>query len=155
MNNYRSLYTIGPKIEKLKTALFFDFSDSFMKLPANIITIDAIEGSEIIWFSVKKPYKDIGGIDSIFFARLQFYNRNFNYYINVEGIATIQEINDNFSSRYKTDSREVQIKLEISNADYYCSQKRRYNILKYLWERAGNMLELNTGRLLHNWAKYG
>lgn len=79
----------GDRLRDLQTAIFTDFSDAVLKFPTNVISIENVDNLGNIFFRVRKPYRDTSGMSQRFFARLQFYNRKFDYYITVEGWAVI------------------------------------------------------------------
>lgn len=80
---------IAAKIQKLKTAVFSDFSESIVKFPTSIVqVINATEDGEI-WFSLPRPYPDISGLEKTFPVELHFYNKKLNYYINIQGVAEL------------------------------------------------------------------
>lgn len=91
MLTHQYLRFLSPKIRNLRTAIFFDDSQAILKIPTSIITVSDVDKSGNIWFSVKKPYQDMSGLDNRFFSQLQFYNKMCNYFITIHGHATIEE----------------------------------------------------------------
>jgi hypothetical protein len=120
--------TICTKIENLKTALFSNTSSATMKLPSNIITLFSVKDHSTIWFQIKRPCLDITGIEPIFFARLQFYNRNFNYFIKVEGKATICENEFPETSDNPSAGLNLWIKMNMSKTDYHHYRQKKRNL---------------------------
>ncbi len=80
---------MGDRIEKLGTAIFSNSSESVLKFPTSIIHVLCVDDNQKIWFAVPKPYADISGMEMTFPVTLHFFNKNYNYYINVDGIASI------------------------------------------------------------------
>jgi len=128
MTSDKYLNLIYNGIKDLGTAIFFDFNPSILKFPTSVITVSNVDRSGNIWFTVKKPYKDISGFRKEFFAQLQFYNKNYDYYIIVQGKATIiinekERPTDRTVGKPVTAYNETLIRLRIFNAEYFCSRK--------------------------------
>jgi hypothetical protein len=108
---------INNRIEKLQTAIFYNFSKSLIRFPTCLIKITGADGSGNIWFAVKKPYADITDFDKEFPAQLQFYNKRYAFYITVHGRAIIIPENDRCSD-------EALIRFRIFNVEYYYSKRK-------------------------------
>ncbi len=116
MTSRNYLNFTSKKIEKLNTAIFYNFSKSLLKFPTCIIKVTGFDENGNIWFAVKKPYEDITDFDNEFPAQLNFYNKMYTFYVNVYGKATL--IRDQ-----KMQADNAYIRFRIFNADYYCSKK--------------------------------
>jgi hypothetical protein len=124
--NYLNFINSG--IEKLNTAIFYNFSKSLLKFPTCVIKVTGSDENGNLWFAVKKPYEDITGLDKEFPAQLKFYNKRHRFYVTVYGKATL--IPD---KPMHTDN--AYIRFRIFNANYCCSKKRiksRFNIADWL-----------------------
>ena len=134
---------IDDRIEKLKTAIFYNSSQSLLKFPTCIIKITGFDESGNIWFTVKKPYDDITDFDSDFQAELQFYNKSYSFYITVYGKATI-------IPEKNVSADEALIRFRIFKAKYYYSKRKvrtRFNITGFIsslftYERGYHLLQL-------------
>jgi hypothetical protein len=121
--------SICSKIENLKTALFSNTSPAVMRLASNIITVSAVESQRTIWFQIKRPCRDISGLEPSFFAQLQFYNRKFDYFIRVEGKATIFEAEEHNASGIHSSPYKLWIKLDMLKTYYYHYNNKKGNFI--------------------------
>jgi general stress protein 26 len=120
---------ISRKIKNLRTAIFFDDSPAILKIPTSIITVSDIDKTGNIWFSVRKPYQDISGLESRFFSKLQFYNKMCNYFIIIHGHAIIvtdkNALPDRDFSKSIADENEILLKIAISDAEFHCARTKK------------------------------
>jgi hypothetical protein len=119
---------MGFKIKKLSTAIFFDFDDSVLKLPNSIVKVLYVGQGCEIWFSILKPYSDVSGMEKSFPVSLHFYNKNFDYYINVEGIAGIvsntNEIPDKLAKQIGSlENDKLLIRVKMDHLEYFLRRK--------------------------------
>ncbi|OQP63817.1 hypothetical protein A3860_23040 [Niastella vici] len=112
------LHFINNHIEKLQTAIFYNFSQSILKFPACIIHVDRIDKEGHLLFSMQKPYRDISDFDNSFAGQLHFYNKRFDYYIILYGNATIIDGKDLWM-------KEALLRFRIINASYHYSKKAK------------------------------
>jgi hypothetical protein len=89
MFNHFDLCSLGDRMEKLETALFFNDSAALTRFPTSLARIVDRDDLGGVWFSLKRKYSDMSGFDREFPGQLHFYNRLFNYWMEVEGIASI------------------------------------------------------------------
>ena len=116
----RYLLSVVTGVKQLRYALFRDLRESYLKFPSCLISlVDADEEGRLI-FSLRKPYADMSGFSTVFPVQLQFFNKNYHYYIIVSGLATMSVGDED--EQYKADSedgfgkREVVIAFTISHA---------------------------------------
>lgn len=108
---------ISNSIEKLNTAIFYNFSNSLLKFPACIIRVTGFDENGNLWFAVKKPYEDITGLDKEFPAQLNFYNKIHRFYVTVYGKATLIPDKGMYAD-------QAYIRFRIFNACHYCCKKK-------------------------------
>jgi hypothetical protein len=77
------------RIKALGTAIFVNYSRNILRFPTCVINVSGVDKEGDIWFLITKPYDHICDFDKKFPAELQFYNKHYNYYITVTGVATI------------------------------------------------------------------
>jgi len=82
------------QIQNLSTAIFSDFSSSILKFPTSIIHVLEVSKDGKLLFELPRPYTDISGMEASFPVALHFYNKKYNYYVNVDGLAHIISINN-------------------------------------------------------------
>ena len=110
----KKLTQICHGIKMLETAIFYDFSTSLVKFPNSIISVSHIDYSGQLRFLMFKPYKDMTGVNKVFFAQLKFYNKKYSYQITVQGEAAILKEMEGPSEEEK-----ILIGFQIEQADYW------------------------------------
>jgi len=89
MMSHRAIISLKTKTEILETALFYNFSNAVLKFPVTVIHLSKFDKEGNLWFLLKKPYKEISGMDSLFPAQMNFYKKACPFYERLEGTATI------------------------------------------------------------------
>jgi|GEM_PF-5353491 hypothetical protein len=108
---------IVSKISHLKTALFLDFSESIVKFPTSIIQIISANEARELFFSIPRPYPDLSGMEKVFPIALHFYNKECNYYVNVDGFGRVM-------SEYEID-KELLVCVKINRMEYFEKGKNK------------------------------
>lgn len=133
------------KIEELRSALFFSFSDAVLKMPTTIVTTLKVDEAGQIWFFIRKPSQQLHEFDKDFPARLDFFRKGKNYYMKINGKARIvddpEEINSLVSLpeeiRTRAMDEMVLVKLKIQHVDYY---EKDLNENPHLFQQMKNYL---------------
>lgn len=108
---------IVEKIEQLQTAIFLDFSESIVKLPTSIIEITSINQARELFFPISRPYPDLSGMEKAFPVALHFYNKQCNYYVNLDGVGRLV-------TEYIT-GKELLICVKINRMEYFEKGKNK------------------------------
>ncbi len=103
MNTNLPIAFLQERIQELQTALFFDDSESLLKLPTHVITAAEIDSEGQLWFVIPKPAQELGAFNHAFHAKLDFFKKGKDFYIKVIGNASIV-----------TDSKEMENFLAVS-----------------------------------------
>lgn len=115
------------KIEELRSALFFSFSNAVLKMPTTIVSTLKVDEVGQIWFFIRRPSQYLHEFDKDFPARLDFFRKGKNFYMKINGKARIvddpEEINSLVSLpediRSRAMDQMVLVKLKIQHADYF------------------------------------
>lgn len=85
------------RIMDLEQALFFNFSQAVLKLPAAVITALDVDELGQVWFIMNRPQQHLHEFEKDFQSRLEFYKKGKDYHIHLAGksciIADPEEIN--------------------------------------------------------------
>lgn len=123
MLSHRYLRFISRKMKKLRTAIFFDYSPAILKIPTSIITVSGVDELGNIWFTVKKPYQDMSGVEDRFFSQLQLYNKSCSYFIIIHGHAIIvtdkNALADGDFDKSISNENEILVRIAISEAEFH------------------------------------
>jgi general stress protein 26 len=113
------------KIQEISLAKFSAHSDSLLQLPNNIITTLKTDNEGNIWFFTSCTGTYARNMDTSFYASLEYYNKESNFRLHIDGKATVVEDKDDMAPFFitkKTDSfiyNIVLIKLKILKAEYH------------------------------------
>ena len=123
-----SLRTLGTKLSELETALFFAPGTPLWRFPVTLIRNARADKEANIWFLLKNIGLEEHINDEHFFAQLQFYNKDLQYYLKVEGDATVVPPGDEapgFRRRKEgLNENEFLIKLRVCQANFYSRGKQ-------------------------------
>jgi len=78
------------KITELQSALFFTESNSIVKLPTHVISDVELDSEGQIWFVIPKPAMHIEAYDKEIPAKLDFFKKGKDFFVNVRGVAYLQ-----------------------------------------------------------------
>lgn len=126
----QQLHFLQNKIQEIGSAIFFNLSDSVLKLPTSIVSTLAVDDYGYVWFFVKKPNQKIQEFEKEFPVRLDFFKKGIEYFLQVSGkgwvvtdpeeVNTIQQV----VSAIKPGTDAVLVKVKMLKADYYETQTR-------------------------------
>jgi general stress protein 26 len=126
MQANQQLSFLQDKIRDIGTAIFFNLSDSVLKLPTSIIQSLKVDDLGFIWFYMQKPKQELREFDKEFPVRLDFFRKGKNYFLQVVGKARMvddpEEINslDALSEEEKSGMKDmVLIKVKMLKAEYH------------------------------------
>ncbi|MES1222280.1 MAG: pyridoxamine 5'-phosphate oxidase family protein [Bacteroidota bacterium] len=127
MTAENNLSFLRDRIFEIKSALLYSLSNELIKMPSSIISILKIDEDGHLWFFANKPAKTLFEDDRIFPARLQFYRKGKPFYLQVAGIACIDEnkaeIHALTSQEQKVENTALKdmvlVKLKMTKAEYY------------------------------------
>jgi hypothetical protein len=135
MVKQKKLTRICHGIKMLETAIFYDFSTSLVKFPNSLISVTHIDYTGQLRFMMFKPYKDLTGINKVFFAQLKFYNKNYNYQITVQGKAAILE-----EMEEQSEEEKLLIGFQIEQAEYWRKMHQHHQGLLYYFGKVKDWL---------------
>jgi len=123
-----SLRLIGNRLSELDTALFFAPGTPLWRFPVTLIRNARADKEANIWFLLKNIGLEEHINDEHFFAQLQFYNKELQYYLKVEGDATVVPPGGEapgFRCRKEGfNENEFLIKLRVCQANFYSRRKQ-------------------------------
>ena len=92
------------KINELQSALFFNESNSIVKLPTHVVSDVELDSEGQIWFVIPKPPMHIEAYDKETAAKLDFFKKGKDFFVKVRGTAFLQ-----------TDLEEANANAELSD----------------------------------------
>ena len=106
---------IREKVNQLRTAVMYSMSDSTNRLPNDIVTAIKVDDEGQLWFICRGPHAAVKDYEQSFPARLSFFRKGYDYFIEVSGKATV--INGNYTGE-KEGQRTLLVKLSMLNIEY-------------------------------------
>jgi hypothetical protein len=128
MTSYLSALFIRDKILQLQSALFFNCSNSVLKIPNQVI--NALYADELgqVWFCIPPPFQSMYEFDKAFPAQLDFFKKEADFFLKITGKAFVvndpEELNnlaivpEDIKQRIRN-GKIVLMKLHIQNAEYF------------------------------------
>jgi hypothetical protein len=81
----QQLNFLQDRIREIGSAIFFNQSDSVLKLPTSIVTTLKVDDYGYIWFFIQKPRQSLKEFETEFPARLDFFRKGMSYFLQVSG----------------------------------------------------------------------
>lgn len=126
-----NLHFISQKIGELQTAIMYSMSDSCIKMPNDIVTAVKVDQEGQLWFLSHLPSQPLKECEQSFPARLKFFRKELNFFVEVSGKATIvsmiqSEGNiDNYTADMSGNKIAVLIKMTMTNVEYTGPEAQR------------------------------
>jgi len=129
----QQLNFLQEKIREIGSAIFFNLSDSVLKLPTSIVTTLEVDSYGFIWFFIQKPLQSLREFEMEFPVRLDFFKKGSSCHMQVSGkgwVVTdpeeIQGLTD-LPSQATEAARKgmVLVKVKIMKAEYYETRTAR------------------------------
>ena len=127
--NYRntSFDFIQEKIKNIGSALFYSEQSSVLKYPTTIITARKVDEIGQIWFYMNKPAQNYQQFDDQFPARLDFFRKGKDYFLQILGRARVVTDPEELAVLPELDAQKDQeamgkmllVKLRIQTFGYY------------------------------------
>jgi hypothetical protein len=117
---------IKDKIYRLHTAIMYSTSNELIKVPNCLITLLRMDEEGHMWFQCKAPVVYIQNYEQSFPARLHFFRKGFNYFIDVNGSATIiKAVADHKTAAAGIENERLLLKLDVNHIEYAEPQTKR------------------------------
>jgi len=126
----QQLSFLKEKIEQIGSAIFFNQSDSVLKLPTSLISSVKVDDYGYVWFFIKKPKQHIQHFENGFPAQMDFFKKGIEYFLKVTGkgwVVTDPEEISSFLENQNILNQEalratVLVKIKIMKAEYFETQ---------------------------------
>lgn len=122
MTTDNNLPFIREKISELRNAVMYSMSKSLVKLPNDIVTYVKVDEDGQLWFLSHSPAHSLRECEQVFPARLHFFKKGCDFFVEVSGKATIA---DNISSSgffgpncNQNNKDAVLIRMTMNNIEY-------------------------------------
>jgi hypothetical protein len=114
------------KINELQSALFFNESNSIVKLPTHVVSDVELDSEGQVWFVIPKPPMHIEAYDKEIPAKLDFFKKGKDFFVKVRGTAFLlmnldevdanAELSEGMKAKMK-DEAVIGVKIRIHEFD--------------------------------------
>ena len=133
MATNQQLNFLQEKIQEIGSAIFFNLSDSVLKLPTSIVTTLKVDDYGYVWFFIQKPRQSLKEFETEFPVRLDFFRKGKGCFLQVNGkgwmVNDPEEMNSFVSLPEETKqlalNEMVLVKVKIVKAEYYETKTNR------------------------------
>lgn len=123
----QQLSFLQEKIREIGSALFFNLSESVLKLPTSIVSTLKVDDYGFVWFFVQKPMQNLKEFDTEFPVRLDFFRKGSGCFLQVNGkgwVVTDPEEMNSFvtlpeDAKKVAMNEMVLVKVKIMRAEYF------------------------------------
>lgn len=127
MATNQQLNFLQDKIREIGSAIFFNLSDSVLKLPTSIVSTLKVDDYGYVWFFVQKPKQTLQEFETEFPVRLDFFKKGISSFLQVMGKGWVvndpEEINSYVTLpediKSINDGHMLLVKVKIMKAEYY------------------------------------
>lgn len=152
MATNQQLNFLQEKIQEIGSAIFFNLSDSVLKLPTSIVSTLKVDDYGFVWFFMQKPRQSVKEFETEFPVRLDFFRKGSSCFLQVMGkgwvVTDPEEMNSleelPMETKAMAMTNMVLVKVKIMKAEYYESRNlKRQN----WWQQSLNTV---TAWFRHN-----
>ena len=123
----QQLSFLQEKIREIGSALFFNLSESVLKLPTSIVSTLKVDDYGFVWFFVQKPMQNLKEFENEFPVRLDFFKKGSGCFLQVNGkgwVVTDPEEMNSFvtlpeDAKKVAMNEMVLVKVKIMRAEYF------------------------------------
>jgi hypothetical protein len=157
MDANHQLSFLQQRIEEIRSAIFYNLSESVLKLPTSIVTTVKVDEFGFVWFTMQKPMQNLSEFEKEFPVKLDYYKKGTGYFLQVIGqgfMVTDPEEMNNLADlpdevKQAVGDKMTLVKVKIQKADYY--QTRSMQNAPW-WQSAWHTL---TTWFRHNTYRHG
>jgi len=140
MATNQQLNFLQEKIQSIGSAIFFNLSDSVLKLPTSLVTTLKVDDYGYVWFMMQKPRQQLKEFEPEFPVRLDFFRKGTTCFLQVNGkgwvVTDPEEMNSftDVAEAYRQPGSQdmVLVKVKIMKAEYYETKSTRHS----WWQQA-------------------
>jgi len=115
------------KIREIGSAIFFNESDSVLKLPTSIVNTLKVDDYGYVWFFIQRPKQCLAEFENEFPVRLDFFRKGKGYFLQVVGKGRVvtdpEEVNSFVTlpenAKDSALNEMVLVKVKMMKAEYY------------------------------------
>lgn len=127
MTSDTNLQFIREKVVQLRSAVMYASGKEPVKIENDLVTALEVDEEGQLWFVANHPPCHADEDEQCFPARLRFYRKGFDYYMEVSGKATVINNNYSFTDTFNgfRKSKKMLLKMAMANVEYTEPHARR------------------------------
>ena len=87
-NDYKLMF-IKNKLQQIKSAVMYATNSNIVRLPNDIVEFESVDDDGLLWFSAHIPRQWVKAYELHFPAKLIFYRKGIDYYVEITGTAVV------------------------------------------------------------------
>jgi len=87
-NDYKLMF-IKNKLQQIKSAVMYATNSNIVRLPNDIVEFESVDDDGLLWFSAHIPRHWVKAYELHFPAKLIFYKKGVDYYVEITGTAVV------------------------------------------------------------------
>ncbi|HEX6845871.1 MAG TPA: hypothetical protein VF144_02780 [Chitinophagaceae bacterium] len=87
-NDYKLMF-IKNKLQQIKSAVMYTTNGNVARLPNDIVEFESVDDDGLLWFSAHIPRQWVKAYELHFPAKLIFYRKGIDYYVEITGTALV------------------------------------------------------------------
>lgn len=87
-NDYKLMF-IKNKLQEIKSAVMYATNGNIVRLPNDIVEFESVDDDGLLWFSAHIPRQWVKAYELHFPAKLLFYRKGVDYYVEITGTAVV------------------------------------------------------------------
>jgi len=87
-NDYKLMF-IKNKLQQIKSAVMYATNSNIVRLPNDIVEFESVDDDGLLWFSAHIPRHWVKAYELHFPAKLIFYRKGVDYYVEITGTAVV------------------------------------------------------------------
>jgi hypothetical protein len=128
-NDYKLLF-IKNKLEQIKSAVMYSTSNNAVRLPNDIVEFESVDDEGLLWFSAHVPRQWEKSYELHFPAKLIFYRKGVDFYIEITGTAVVVNKQDIVQSNNYAYNGKLLLKMVPYYIEYTETKKREMGFKK-------------------------
>ncbi|MDQ3279180.1 MAG: hypothetical protein M3Q06_12700 [Bacteroidota bacterium] len=157
MDANHQLSFLQQRIEEIGSAIFYNLSDSVLKLPTSIVSTLKVDDYGFVWFYVQKPTQSLSEFEQEFPVKMDYYRKGTGCFLQVTGqgfvVTDPEEMNAlvDLPEEIKEQANKsiALVKVKIQKADYY----QTHSLQKSAWWQSA--WQTMTAWFRHNTFRHG
>jgi len=129
-NDYKLMF-IKNKLQQIKSAVMYSTNSNTVRLPNDIVEFESVDDDGLLWFSAHIPRHWVKAYELHFPAKLIFYRKGVDYYVEITGTAVVVNKQDVIHSTDNTYNGKLLLKMVPYYIEYTETGKREAGFKKF------------------------